>query len=132
MMSKLFHWPELGLFILRVFMGLSMALAHGLTKFPPPEKLILGVQSMGFPVPIVFAWLVMASELIGGVFIALGLFTRLSALFLGVTMFVAAFMIHGADPYQKQELALFYLSTCLFFLLNGGGMLSLDRLLRKK
>ena len=131
-MKKILHQPDLGLLIFRVFIGLSMAIAHGLGKIPPSEKLIEGVGAMGFPLPIVFAWSASLAELLGGLLIAVGLFTRPAALFLGFTMAVAAFGAHGADPFQKQELSLIYLASCVLFIFSGAGSLSLDKVFRKK
>lgn len=131
-MKKILNQPDLGLLIFRVFIGLSMALAHGLGKIPPSEQLIEGVGAMGFPLPVVFAWSASLAELVGGLLIALGLFTRPAALFLGFTMAVAAFGAHGADPFQKQELSLLYLASCALFIFSGAGSLSLDKILRKK
>lgn len=88
-MNKLIHNPDLGLLLLRIGMGLAMAFAHGLGKLPPSDKLIEGVGSMGFPVPVVFAWLAALSEFAGGILIALGLFTRPASLFLAGTMCTA-------------------------------------------
>lgn len=131
-MKKLIHQPDLGMFIFRAFIGLTMAFAHGLGKVPPPEGLVAGVTAMGFPAPLFFAWSASLAELIGGILIALGLFTRPAALFLGFTMLVAALGAHGADPFQKQELSLLYLAACVLFIFSGAGSLSLDRLIRKK
>lgn len=108
-----------------------MALAHGLGKLPPQEKFIVGLGEMGFPAPVFFAWCAGLAEFLGGLFLALGLLTRPSAFFLGVTMFVAGFIRHGADPYRQKELAFFYLVVAIFFFLQGGGKWSLDRMIRK-
>lgn len=127
-----FHNPNLGTLILRLFIGLSMAFAHGLGKLPPSEQLITGVSGMGFPLPALFAWAAALSEFAGALLILVGLFTRYAAFFLGITMAVAAFVVHGADPYQVKELAMFYMFACLALLFLGAGHFSLDRILRKK
>jgi len=84
-MSRWLNHPDIGNFLFRAFIGLSMALAHGLGKIPPPSQLVDGLAGMGFPLPVVFAWLAGGSEFFGGILIAVGLFTRPAALFLGVT-----------------------------------------------
>lgn len=122
---------ELSLLLPRVFIGLTMALTHGLGKVPPPDALIGGVEGMGFPAPVVFAWLAGLSEFLGGLFIALGFFTRPSAIFLGFTMLVAAFVAHGADPFGTKELSLMYFFMTLIFMIRGGGKLSVDALINK-
>lgn len=131
-MRKLIHNPDLGLLIFRIFVGLSMALVHGLGKIPPNDQLIGGVGSMGFPVPVAFAWLAALSECVGGFLIATGLFTRYASLFLGITMAVAGFVVHASDPFNVKELAFMYLAACVLFVFTGAGRFSLDRILRKK
>lgn len=121
---------DVGLTVLRVFAGLSMALAHGWGKVPVQQGFIDGVSGMGLPMPEVMAWAAALSELLGGLLIALGLLTRPAALCLLGTMLVAAFVAHGDDPYQKKEMALLYGSIAFAFLLAGGGRFSIDFLIR--
>ncbi|AGH96780.1 DoxX family protein [Pseudobdellovibrio exovorus] len=130
--KKLINNPDLGKLIFRLFVGLSMAFAHGLGKLPPPEQLVQGVASMGFPAAGVFAWLAGLSEFAGGLLIAVGLFTRHSALFLGFTMATAGFVAHSADPFRVKELAFLYLASCVLLFFAGAGKYSLDRIIRKK
>lgn len=131
-MKKYFNQPDLGLLIFRVCIGLTMAFAHGLGKMPPPEQLVTGVESMGFPLPVLFAWAASLSEFLGGVLLAVGILTRLSAAFLGITMAVAAFVAHAQDPFQTKEMALLYLFSCVLLLLTGPGKYSLSRFLPQK
>lgn len=127
-----FNQPDLGLLIYRVFIGLSMAFAHGLGKLPPSEQMLQGVESMGFPLPVIFAWAAALSEFAGGLLIASGLFTRYASAFLGFTMAVAAFQVHAADPFKVKEMALLYLASCVLLIFTGAGQFSLDKLFRKK
>ena len=131
-MKFVVNQPNLGLFAFRVFVGSAMAFSHGLGKIPPPEQMIAGVTALGFPLPIFFCWCAAASELLGGIFIALGLYTRYAAAFLMFTMGVAAFKVHAADPFATKEMALLYFMACILFILQGGGRFSLDHLIRKK
>lgn len=118
--------------LLRVFAGLAMAFGHGMGKIPPPEMFIAGVEQLGFPVPLFFAWAAGLSEFAGGILLAAGLLTRPAAFLVSSTMMVAAFLQHGNDPFNVQELSLFYLTASLFFLVRGGGQWSLDHLLSRK
>ena len=56
--------------------------------------------------------------------------TRPASLFLGVTLFVAAFIRHAADPFMRKEKALLFLSLAVFITLVGAGRYSLDRIIR--
>lgn len=120
--------------LLRAASGLMMA-THGYGKIFEEgrmERFTAGVGEMGFPVPGLFAWLAALAELVGGVALALGLGSRVSAALIAGTMFVAAFIRHGADPFEKKELALLYLVVMLFFAVYGGGKWAVDRWLCRK
>lgn len=116
----------------RVATGLMMAFGHGWSKMPPPDRLVEGVGAMGFPFPVLFAWSASLSEFAGGLLIAIGLATRPSALFLAITMTVAAFVAHAADPFERKEMALLYLVLSLIFVARGSGKFSVDHLIGGK
>jgi putative oxidoreductase len=129
--SGLSYTANAGLALLRIFAGISLAFAHGIGKVPPGEGLIAGAANLGFPMPVFFAWAAGLSELLGGIFLALGLFTRLSSFFIACVMLTALVGVHGADPYQKQELAFLYFFIAAAFLIKGSGDWSIDSFLRK-
>lgn len=75
-------------------------------------------------------------ELIGGVFILLGLFSRVSAVVSGIVMIVAYFKAHFtiANPIpiaNRGELALVYLAAFIFIAFAGSGKCSLDKFFKK-
>lgn len=123
---------DLALLWLRVLMGLGIAY-HGYAKVfgGQIDKFAEGVGSMGFPLPKVFAWAASLSEFLGGICITLGLFTRPAALFVFITMGVAAFIKHGEDPLKKKELALAYWTMAGALIGLGAGKFSLDYLIQK-
>lgn len=122
---------DLGLLVLRLGLGLIMAFSHGwgkllgfterLATFSDP----LGIGSVLSMVLTVFA------EFFCALAVALGLFTRAAVIPLIVTMMVAAFVIHGADPWGKKEFAMLYLVPLLTILLAGPGEYSLDHILHR-
>ncbi len=122
-----------GLLWLRVLAGLGIA-SHGWQKiaggFMP--KFITGVAEMGFPMPELFAWAAVLSELVGGALLVLGLGTRVASLAVFVTMSVAVFIHHAHDPMKVKELALAYWTMSGALLLMGGGRYSLGSLVKKK
>ena len=120
-----------GLALLRIFAGIALAFAHGYSKVPPGEGLITRAGEMGFPMPVFFAWAAGLSEFLGGIFLALGFLTRISSLFIAFTMLVALVGVHGADPFNRQELAFMYLFVAIAFLLKGSGDWSVDGFLRR-
>jgi len=121
-----------GLALLRIFAGVALAASPGLGKLPPSEQFIGGVTALGFPAPVFFAWAASLAEFLGGAFLALGLFTRISSFFVACVMLTAAFGTHLNDPFQKKELAFLYLFIALCFLLKGAGDWSIDAFFRNK
>lgn len=121
---------DVGLLVLRVFGGLSMALAHGRAKLLDPSMITGGLKDMHFPAPTLLGWMVILAELGGGLLLALGLLTRPAAFLIACTMAVAGFVAHASDPFQVKELAFLYLSVAILFLLAGGGRYSIDALIR--
>ncbi len=117
---------------LRVITGVLMLVLHGMGKMPPSEKFIEGVTNLGFPAPVLFAWAAGIAESIGAFFLIIGLFTRPSALLLSLTMFVAAFGRHLADPLDVKEKSLLYLVIVLVFVVRGAGRWSIDYFFSKK
>lgn len=99
-------------------------------KFPPSGKFIGSVGDLGFPAPLLFAWLASLSELLGGFLLALGLFTRPSAFMIAVTMGVAGFMQHQNDPFATKEKALLYFVIAVAFLFIGAGKYSIDKAIK--
>ena len=75
-------------------------------------------------------------ELVGGILITLGLFTRLAAFILSGTMAVAYFYAHaprGFYPILNQgELAVLYSFVFLYLAAAGAGPWSLDRRMRRE
>ncbi len=116
--------------ILRLVAGLGLA-SHGYEKiivggFGAMEGFAGWLESFGFPVPLVFAWAAKLSELVGGVLVALGLWTRPAAFFAASTMAIAILVAHLGDPFQKWEVAALYLSAMMAILLAGPGSWSVD------
>ncbi len=123
---------DLALALLRAFVGLSLMLVHGSGKIPVSDGFIEHIGSLGFPMPAMFAWVAAISEYIGALLLALGLFTRPAALMVAFTMFVAAVVNHGADPFAVAEKAYLYLSISLLFVVLGSGRFGVDSIIRRK
>jgi len=70
--------------------------------------------------PVVFAWIASLSELIGGVFLLLGLLTRVSALFTGMTMLGAIYFAQVAPAVRSGNTRLGFLPRYDWFAGPGG------------
>ena len=118
--------------VLRLFVGFSM-LTHG---YPKLEKLISNndIQFMDFlgMGPILSLVLAVLAEFFCSILRIFGLLTRWATVPLIITMLVAAFVAHGADPYSGKEMSILYLFHYITLILIGPGRFSLDHLFSKK
>jgi len=134
MNSFLNDWSPRVLSILRIITGF-LFLWHGsqkLLNFPPMPP-VPGSEGGGLP-PIMLVAGVL--ELVGGIAILLGLFTRPVAFTLSGLMAAAYFMGHTSKGFlpvvNGGELAVIYCFVFLYFTFSGGGAWSLDRLIWKR
>ncbi len=121
-------WRAYGITVLRVAIGLGLIYHGAPTLFngDAMQGFAGYVGKLGFPAPTFFAYCAILSQFLGGVALVLGAFTRVAAVFVLITMFVAIFIAHAGDPFPKKEKALLYFFCVLLFLLTGPGPLSLD------
>ena len=117
---------NLGLLLLRLGMG-GLMLTHGIPKL---MQLINGNFEFGDPIGIgSLATLILAviAEAICPILVIIGLRARIASVLTIITMAVAAFVIHAADPIAMKEKALLYLIGFLVIAICGPGKLSIDR-----
>lgn len=116
---------NIGLLVLRVASG-GMMLTHG---YPKLTKLVSGGEIQFFDflgLGVTFSlFLAVFAEFLCSLLLVLGVKTRLVVIPLICTMAVAAFIVHGADPFAKKEMALLYLSMYITLFFTGGGKLAL-------
>lgn len=92
------------------------------------------VAAIGLPLPVLLTYCAAYAEIIGAGLLALGLLTRLSAIALVFTMFVAIYFHLTIDgiAIAPLETASLYGLTYLLFAINGGGLFSLDTLIARR
>lgn len=126
--KTLLDWAILAI---RIFVGVAM-LTHG---FPKLMMLLSGkiefINFLGIGQKTSLILTVLA-EVLCSLFVLLGLFTRLSVVPLIITMLVAALMVHGNDPFAKQEMSLLYLFHYIIIFVAGPGNISIDRMISRK
>lgn len=125
---------RLGLTILRAAVG-TVFLVHGL------QKLFLmgfgGVSGMmegfGLPAPGLAAVIVTLVELLGGLALVLGFFTRIAAILLALDMLVASLVVHLPNGFSVQnggyEFTAVLMAASVALAVAGPGAAALDRLL---
>lgn len=121
----------LALLILRIGIA-GMMLVHGLPKmlmlFGGEVSQFPGILGMSSAISLSLA---VFAEVICSIFILLGLGTRIATIPLIITMLIAVFYIHAADPFANQELGLHYLLAYVILLILGSGKYSIDASLAK-
>lgn len=123
--------------VVRVIVGIIMT-AHGFQKLTGGPANFGGfLGQLGVPAPTLMAFVVTFVELVGGICLILGLFSRLAALLLTINLTVAILLVKVnvgliAPPDQPgvgAELDLALIAGFLVVLLAGPGRLSLDYIL---
>ncbi len=105
-------------------------MSHGMQK-------LLGFPGAGPVVTPLFSLIGIAGllELVGGLLLLVGAFTRPVALLLSGEMAIAYFIAHAPrDPWpllNRGELAALYSFVFLYLSIAGGGWWSVDRVLRR-
>jgi putative oxidoreductase len=124
-------WAPRLLSVLRIMAGL-LFLQHGTAKF-------LGIpyiERMYNLPPFSQSWIAGVIELIGGVLLVLGLFTRPVAFLSSGLMAVAYFIAHAPRGFypilNAGELAALYCFVFLYISAAGAGPWSIDALLKRK
>jgi putative oxidoreductase len=118
-----------GLLLVRVVVGVAFVL-HGWPKVQNPFGWMAGMENAP---PGVLQALAAGLEFFGGILLALGLVTRVSALALASVMVGALVLVHipKGDPFvapgkPSWELAAVYFAISLLILVTGPGRYSLD------
>lgn len=122
---------DLGKFILRVSISILM-LFHGYAKLiGGTDKIAAGLAKSGLPEFLAYG--VYVGEILLPILIILGVFTRLAALGMGITMIFAIFLVYSEKIFMLSkfgapviELPLIYLLLCLVIFFIGAGKYSFD------
>jgi len=120
---------EAGAVILRVVAGLII-FKYGLEIFSADKMkgYFDWLTDLNFPAPKAMVYIGKICELVGGLLMALGLFTRLAAIPLLITMSVIGFVL-GEPEFLAADGSILLLLIFLHFMLVGPGKLSLDHVL---
>lgn len=117
---------DLGLLVARLWFGMVLAVHHGSGKLMALGAFTEKVAAKHIPLPWLLGPLAGLGEFVGGLLLAVGLFSRPAALWVLGVMLVAAFKVHGAGPFGEKELALAYGAVAVAVLLAGPGRFSID------
>ena len=113
--------------VLRVVVGLLFAV-HGYQKLT-----LMGVDAfagmlagMGIPLAGVMAWVVILTEVIGGIALVLGIGSRHFSTLLAIIMTVAILKVKLVKGWGEYNYDLMLLIACISLILSGPGPLALE------
>src|SRR5438270_1024729 len=125
--------PALGISLIRLMMGVIVVVA-GTQKWLGTLP-FAGARS--FPMPEVFGYYIPAHELIFGLLILIGLFTRWVAILFVIEFFITGILIKltSAPPfggYESARIDYMLLATAIALVVGGPGVLSVDAWLARR
>jgi putative oxidoreductase len=134
---------------LRLIVGFGF-MQHGFAKLSRGVDAFVAIlQAMYVPSPHVMAWLVILTELIGGLMVFVGAFVALASVPMIATLLVAIFTVHLPYGFSSIKLRaispsgpvfgppgyetdLLYIACLVSLVLSGPGPLSIDGLIRRR
>ncbi|MEH2594985.1 putative oxidoreductase [Bradyrhizobium sp. AZCC 1577] len=144
--SSVGRWAPLPL---RLIVGYGFA-AHGFAKLLRGGDNFTGIlHAMGLPMPHVFAWITIVTEIVGGFCILLGALVPIVSIPMAIVLLVAIFTVHlpyGFSSIKLQaitpngahfgqpgyETDLLYLAGLVALVLGGSGPLAVDNWLLQR
>jgi len=144
-----YWWQDLVLSIPRIICGFLLTTSFGASKFglpwsPAENNLGFFEVAFWFPedvaeyggifetFPSFFAWMGAFSEAVGGLFLMLGLFTRVFGILNACTMLVAIFCQQFQQGMWNMLPAMGFLWISLHAVVLGSGRLGIDYFIHKK
>lgn len=118
-----FPWlynTDTGLLVLRIGVSIIFIFA-GWMKYKDMTGTVGFFASIGFSA--FWAYLVTAVELLGGIAVLLGIWTRVAAKLLAIVMVVAIYVVHGNPQMLMTPVLMLFATVAL--VLAGGGKYSL-------
>jgi putative oxidoreductase len=121
---------DTGIGIARIFVGAFM-IYHGWEVFDRNKmnEYTKWMVDMKLYAPSFFAYLGKTIELVTGVFLVLGLFTRIVVIPLGLTMVFICFAIGKGRIFMEEQHPFLFVLFSLLFFFTGAGRWSIDNLL---
>lgn len=122
--------------VLRVATGLVFAM-HGYQKLSGGVEGVAGfLGSLGFPLPGIFAIILIAVELLGGIALILGIGTRLAAKLAAIVALVTLLTVHVSKGFFVStggyEFILLLLAASVSLMLTGPGKWALGDYFRRQ
>lgn len=128
------HNKDLGVFFLRLFIGLRLiyGVVDNVVSWEHMLKFRDFLHLFNFPLPLLSAIVSVYAQLLAGVLIVVGWKIRWVSILLIINFLVAIFMVHRADTFEQMTPALMMIFCGLLFLFYGAGKYSVDYWQNKK
>lgn len=114
-----------------IFIAHGLQKAFGLFGGPGINGFTHFLTSLGFAPAALWAYLATSIELVGGVFVLLGIYTRVASAFIGLLIIIATVKVHLAKGFFLSnggfEYNLLILCACVSLALSGPGKLSITK-----
>ncbi len=119
--------------LMRVVCGVAL-MTHGWGKIQDPMALVGMVERIGFWPPAMWAWALAITEFFGGLFIAIGLFTRFWAAAATFLLLVTVYFhwILLEEGWGGSEKSILWLTITYYFAVHGGQVFAVDRLFKRE
>ncbi|MEK6891212.1 MAG: DoxX family protein [Nanoarchaeota archaeon] len=128
------NYKEYSPLIIRVFVGLLL-LIPGIFKLMNPAGITGMLTGLGFPAPVLFAWILILIEIIFGAIVILGWKLKYTVWPLVVVLVVATITVVIPNMNGNPINLLFHLlgiASLISLTLTGPGMHSLDEMIKRK
>lgn len=123
-LNKQLYEKNLGLLLIRVGTGLVFFM-HGIMKFQS-IGMINGFFTKSLGLPPGTAMFIATIEVVGGLMLITGIFTRVAALVLGIEMLVAIFITGGINKgWDQHELEALLMAVSFGLVYTGSGKFSI-------
>ncbi len=127
-MTNIFTYPFLGVFFLRIFLGIIFIYFGYLKFFQDKEEKLSFFKKLNLNPPFFFLSVIAGIEIIGGIFLVIGLFTQIVAILFSILMLSTTIIKLTNKNALKNDidyyLMLFVISFSLIFL--GPGILAIS------
>lgn len=128
-MQTLLSWldknPNLGLLLLRLFIGLRLiyGVADNIVSWDKMLEFSGFLQSFHFPLPLFSAVISVYAQAIAGILFITGWKVRYAALLMIINFFIALVMVHRQDTIEQMTPALSLLFISIFLLFSGSRLM---------